>query len=281
MQTPEISVIIPTYNREQTLKRAIKSILNQTFRSFELIVVDDGSTDGTKALIDSFSDTRIVYRYQHNKGACAARNLGISIARGKYVSFQDSDDEWLPRKLELQLRTLLNEEADFNICKMQTIESGEIEPSDRAIHFGLNACYIIGANFMSTQMLLIRREIIAKEMFDPALPRFQDWDLAMRLYPKYKSSFTPVILVNRYMMSDSITNNTNKAVKAYSIFEKKYNNIYKNNPSRYSIFLYNKIRACGSALSKKEKISIYIESMRYHFRVKSLIRLIQTYIGMK
>ncbi|PJM76389.1 glycosyltransferase family 2 protein [Bifidobacterium felsineum] len=279
MEYPKVSIIIPTYNRESTLKRSINSILNQTYKSFELIIVDDGSTDKTKEVVNSFNDGRIIYLYQQNKGACAARNYGISIARGKYIAFQDSDDEWLPNKLEMQLSTIRRTKSDFDICRMQTVENKEIVPSDTAINAGLNAQYIIGANFMSTQMLLIRKDVILAEKFDPSLPRFQDWDLAMRLYPKYKSSFTPFVLVKRYLMSDSITYNNNKAVQAYSILEKKYSNIYTKNPDRYSIYLYNKVKACGKSLSREEKLSIYKTSFKYKARFKTLVRIIQTFFG--
>jgi len=103
----KVSVIIPTYNREQLLKRAIQSVLNQTFRDFEIIVVDDGSTDNTKEIIDSFTSDKIKYIYESNSGGAARpKNTGIKNAQGKYIAVLDSDDEWLPQKLEKQIELL-------------------------------------------------------------------------------------------------------------------------------------------------------------------------------
>ena len=98
----KVSVIIPTYNRSSVLSRAIDSVLRQSDRDFELIVVDDGSTDNTKNLIEQYSD-QITYIYQDNEGVSAARNLGLKHATGEWVAFLDSDDEWKKKKLEKQI----------------------------------------------------------------------------------------------------------------------------------------------------------------------------------
>lgn len=97
---PVFTVIIPTFNREHFLKRTIDSILSQTFKDFELIIVDDGSTDNTKALIDTYADTRIIYFYKENGGQNSALNMGLRNAKGEYIAFCDSDDTWMPEKLE-------------------------------------------------------------------------------------------------------------------------------------------------------------------------------------
>ena len=97
---PVFTVIIPTYNREHFLKRTVDSILSQTFKDFELIIVDDGSTDHTKDLIDTYEDDRIVYFYKENGGQNSAVNVGLQKARGEYIAFCDSDDTWMPEKLE-------------------------------------------------------------------------------------------------------------------------------------------------------------------------------------
>lgn len=100
-----ISVIIPTYNRAEMLKEAMQSILNQTYQNFEILVIDDGSVDNTKEIVQSYKDKRINYIWQEHSGLSPrARNTGIKIAKGMYIALLDSDDIWLPRKLEEQLK---------------------------------------------------------------------------------------------------------------------------------------------------------------------------------
>ena len=95
---PTVSVVIPTYNRATKVKKAIQSVLNQSYQDFEIIIIDDGSEDGTEESIKGFSD-KIIYVHQENKGSSNARNHGLRIAQGKYIAFLDSDDEYLPGKL--------------------------------------------------------------------------------------------------------------------------------------------------------------------------------------
>ena len=93
------SVVIPAYNAEKFIMRSVKSVLDQTHTDFELIIVDDGSSDGTKKQLEQLSDERIRYIYQENGGVSAARNKGIIESKGQYVCFLDSDDEWMPNHL--------------------------------------------------------------------------------------------------------------------------------------------------------------------------------------
>src|SRR5436190_11436655 len=102
--SPTVSVVIPVFNRAVAVRRAIDSVLAQTFQDFEIIVVDDGSTDDTAESVSSFQDPRItLIRHDRKRGGSAARNTGIRSSSGAYVAFLDSDDEWLPAKLERQL----------------------------------------------------------------------------------------------------------------------------------------------------------------------------------
>ncbi len=98
---PFFSIIIPTYNRAHTIRKAIDSIINQSYGDWELIIVDDGSTDNTKSVVDSYTDPRIKYVWQENQERSAARNHGIKLANGEWICFQDSDDEYLPDHLEV------------------------------------------------------------------------------------------------------------------------------------------------------------------------------------
>ena len=105
--SPKVSIIIPTYNRADVITRALNSVLAQTETNYEVIIVDDASTDETKQIIESYLDPRIRYlRHDKNKYAAAARNTGMEKATGQYIAFLDSDDEWVPTKLHAQLQIM-------------------------------------------------------------------------------------------------------------------------------------------------------------------------------
>lgn len=217
-----ISVIVPTHNREKTIKKSIDSVLCQTYNNIEIIVVDDKSTDNTEEVINSIKDNRIKYiKLDENKGACFARNKGIELAQGKYIAFQDSDDEWLPQKLEIQLRYLEEKKLDVVSCRMYQIfdeSKTKIFPAKCKI----NKQELYFKNCISTQTILGKAECFKNEKFDVNLPRFQDWDLVLRIVKKYRVEIVEQILVKAYIQENSISKNPEKAIKAMEIFLKKH-----------------------------------------------------------
>lgn len=118
-KNPLVSVITPAYNAESYLRDTIQSVLNQTYANFEHIIIDDGSTDNTRNIAQSFSDPRVRYLFQKNSGQSTARNNGIAAAKGKYIAFLDADDFFLPEKLSAQINYLeSNPDCDFCYCKI-------------------------------------------------------------------------------------------------------------------------------------------------------------------
>ncbi len=242
LETPLVSIVIPTFNRARTIVRSVHSILTQTFQDFEIIIIDDCSTDNTEDIIKSkFNDKRIIYyKLEKNSGACVARNKGIELARGKYIAFQDSDDEWLCEKLEKQVNILENNnnyQATF--CQFIRINNNNtsIIPVD-----GFNdkemKYMIFGENFISTQTLLVRREVFIKiGIFDISLPRFQDWELAIRLINKCNVFYQKEPLVIMYIQKDSISRNNIAKIKALELIVNKYRNEYNNYPKYHSKLL--------------------------------------------
>ena len=221
-----ISVIIPTYNRERTLLRAVNSVLGQTYGNIELIVVDDGSKDGTADSLKEISDPRLrLVRTESNMGACAARNLGIAMAQGEWVAFQDSDDFWYPEKLEKQLAALVSHHADIVFCAMRLTrpdgKTGSAVP-DPSLPSG-EYLYekLLERSIASTQVILGRRECFLCEPFDDQMPRMQDWDLVLRLSKKYRIYFLNEVLADAFLQPDSLTMRTGKGLSAYRrIYEK-------------------------------------------------------------
>lgn len=222
----KVSVIIPTYNREKTLLRAINSVLNQTHKDIELIIVDDNSNDGTERLINNIKDCRIKYiKHNRNLGGSAARNTGILSATGEYIAFQDSDDEWLPNKLSEQLACLKTNNVDVVFCAYsriieqdeEIIPNLEIEINGDCIHNSL-----LWKNFIGTPTVLLKSECFNENLlFDSNLPRYQDWDLWLRLSSKYKFKFLRKSLVRAYIQNDSISKNSEAAVVSYEMILKK------------------------------------------------------------
>jgi glycosyltransferase involved in cell wall biosynthesis len=187
---PSVSIIIPTYNRQEYVQEAIDSVLAQTYTDYEIIVVDDGSTDGTGEALQARYGSRIRYLWQENQGESVARNHGIELAQGEYIAFLDSDDLWLPSKLEQQVAYL---EASQNVgmlfARAWLIDEhgaryGE-DPhvTSRRTPRSLTINDLLMQNSVSgPSTVLIRREALANSGgFDPEIKYGEDWDLWLRV----------------------------------------------------------------------------------------------------
>lgn len=190
---PSVSVIIPTYNREETIARAIQSVLKQTFQDFEIIVVDDGSTDRTRAVVEGFCDPRIRYlRHEQNRGAAAARNTGIRTARGAYLAFLDSDDEWLPEKLSEQIAVLQSAPDEVHAsCTgyyLHLVRSRlTLEKIPSHTHLWLKQLLLVGCDLSPGSTLVVRTiSLESVGLFDETLLRFEDWDWLIRYVKRYQ-----------------------------------------------------------------------------------------------
>lgn len=188
----KISVIIPTYNRVYTLKRAIDSVLNQSYKNFELIIVDDGSNDETPNLIKSYTDKLLYIRVQH-KGPAYARNIGIKISRYNYIAFLDSDDWWNKNKLLSQL-DYMAKHPTYAISHTQEVwyKNGKIlNQKKRHRKYGgyiFERCLPLCAVGIST--VIIKREVFEDVgYFDESLPACEDYDFWLRTSLKYNFLF--------------------------------------------------------------------------------------------
>ena len=183
-QKPLVSVIIPTFNRRWILKEAIDSVLAQDFTDFELIVVDDGSTDDTGQLLDSYGQDLTVLR-QPNRGVSAARNLGIGAAAGQLIAFLDSDDLWLPRKLSVQVDFFnTNPGVVINQTEEIWIRNGvRVNPKTRHQKIsGLIFEQSLELCLVSPSAVMMRRSLFDQVgLFDEDLPACEDYDLWLRI----------------------------------------------------------------------------------------------------
>ena len=227
----KISVIIPTYNRGKSIIRSINSILVQTYHNLEILIVDDCSTDDTEYLISKIDDPRVKYiKLKENKGASFARNIGIKIATGKYISFQDSDDIYKTNKIEKQYINLIKKNSDFDFCKIRLHFNNSFKVifprqyQQKSIAKKKIIEELCNGNFVSTQSILVKNTVIKNNLFDIDFPRLQDYDLALRIIPNYKVSYTKEVLVDLYRKEDSIGNNLTKLRKSFYLLSlKKYN----------------------------------------------------------
>jgi glycosyltransferase involved in cell wall biosynthesis len=187
---PRVSVIIPTYNDATYLPVAIESVLAQSCQDFELIVIDDGSTDNTRTVLQSYL-ARIRYIYQENQGESVARNQGIRLAQGEYVAFLDSDDVWLPAKLARQVEIMAAHPqgvllyTDSYLTDAAGKEIGYLgcgTPGSAAMVRDMARDLVIDNVVMSASTVMVRRAALAGlELFDAAIQWGEDWDLWIRL----------------------------------------------------------------------------------------------------
>lgn len=225
-----VSVIMPTYNRENTIRRAIDSVLCQTYANLELIIVDDGSTDMTLKIIHSYTDERIRFIRQEHGGANRARNTGIANAKGGYIAFQDSDDEWLPDKLCIQIEKMETQGYMASYSAYNFNENGIIF----TVPFYYRNIDKYQTNLRKTLMqhnavgmptLIIKREVlnlVGEKYFDENMPRLQDYDFVIRVSKCVEIGYVNKPLVNAYRTSNSISTNRIALYKAISYLIKKH-----------------------------------------------------------
>ncbi len=198
-KNPLISVIIPTYNRGWIIKEAIDSVLAQEYINYELIVVDDGSTDDTHDILNSYQKNFLVLR-QNNKGVSAARNRGFAAASGRFIAFLDSDDIWLPQKLSQQV-DFFQSNPDALICQTEEIwirnnvrvnpKKRHKKPSGMIFEPSLSLCLV------SPSAVMIKKNLFEEVgLFDETLPACEDYDLWLRVSCRHPVHLidTPLII---------------------------------------------------------------------------------------
>ena len=207
-----VSIVLPTYNRGSVIKRSIQSVLNQSYRDYELIIVDDGSIDDTEEVVNGFCDDRIIYKkLQRNHGACYARNQRMSISRGSIIAFIDSDNEWLPGYLLAQVECFNDECVDISFYKVERIyadESTKVFPElEGTINTDILYRKMLIANVMDTNVTCIRKKCYLDfGGFDESFPRYQDWDFFLVLIERgAKVKFHDCVMAMCHIMKDSIS----------------------------------------------------------------------------
>jgi glycosyltransferase involved in cell wall biosynthesis len=207
--SPVFSIVLPTFNRSQVLRRSVESVLNQTFKNFELIIVDDGSNDGTREFVNGLNDSRIQYVYQENKGPSAARNTGAGLARGKYLAFLDSDDEAMPEWLQTLDQAFAQPLSGTVCCGVVIADEGNgVETGNRTVKLPhkLGPIYKDFSGIFAPPGTFALRTDIFKELggYTPELRYSENTDLALRLTSELKTRnlqisciFKPLVIYHR------------------------------------------------------------------------------------
>ncbi len=201
-----VYIIVPKFNRAHTLPRAIASVLAQTYQNWELIIVDDGSTDNTKELVASLHDSRIAYLYKENGGPCKARNYGIRQAKGKWILYLDSDDELLPECVGTMLEWAeARPQTVFAIPRstrtLELYEDGVVVQSvddsgDTPPLFTIQDIFNRNAGFSPNGFMHLRRVYEEGIRWDEDLALMEDWELMLSLGERYPEGFlyVPIVL---------------------------------------------------------------------------------------
>jgi glycosyltransferase involved in cell wall biosynthesis len=202
VRAPRVSVVIPTWNRRRRLEEAIASVLAQTYTDYEILVVDDGSTDDTREWIGGrYPESRLRYLHQENRGSSSARNAGVRAARGDLVAFLDSDDLWLPRKLEFQVPLFdRNPAVGFVFCGSAKVDQKGITLETRkptAEFRGRAALAMIRRNLMPTPTVVVRTRLALETgpMYED-LHFGEDWNYWIRIAARCETDFVPDVLVH-------------------------------------------------------------------------------------
>ena len=240
ISNPAVSVVIPAYNQAQYLRQAIDSVLAQTYQNFEIIVVDDGSTDDTAAIAKSYGD-RITYLYQENLGLAGARNTGIRHAQNKLIGLLDADDEWLPQYLE-RMTALATEERDaavYYCCAQAIAPDGNTLPQIfgcRENRSGDLLDILLRVNFLIPSTVMLNYETIKSgERFDVKFRRKQDRELWIRLLKQgYSFRELPEVLVRYRIHEESLSVDVSSGQQATMDLVTKHFGADDGNPSQWT-----------------------------------------------
>ena len=216
----KISVIIPTYNREHTLNRAIDSVLSQTLQPFECIVIDDGSTDETRKLLEE-DYPMVQYLYQENRGVSSARNKGIQHSCGDWIALLDSDDEWMPNKLESQSRMISDSGSNHlihtnEIWIRKGMRVNQMKKHEKYGGWIFEKCLDI-CKISPSSSMISKKTFDDIGLFDESLKVCEDYDMWLRISSKYKVSYLDEPLIVKYGGHDDQLSRVKNGIEQYRI----------------------------------------------------------------
>lgn len=277
--SPTVSVILPCYNRRNSITASVNSVLTQSFADFELIVVDDGSREDIKSVLDVIADPRLRYiRRERNGGAAAARNTGIAAATGSFIAFQDSDDLWLPYKLERQLELFADLSEDFGVVTSHRILYGRdadfafgsekvcVAPSlQQPPKGGDQVGAMLDANRLSLPCALFRRTVLPHaDWFDPCARANEDWEFAVRISQRTRiyEDDRPVML--SFISADSISGSRRKQALGTLRILRANRAVLRNYPRQRAAILLDISRSLAATGKPRWARRFLLQSLSIH-----------------
>lgn len=275
---PKVSVIIPTYNCARYLPAAIESVLRQTYRDFEIVVVNDGSPDDTDSAVAPYLD-RITYIKQANLGAPAARNRGLAASTGELIAFLDDDDEWMPEKLRLQVPEFDDAKVGLVYSDLRVVhDDGRVMESFLATR-PLAASGYIFENFLASGFILTSCVAVSRRCledvgdFDESMRSLQDFDLWFRILRRWKAALVRRPLALRRLRAGNMTSDRNLPSRFYVRLYEKVLTEFELSPRERAIARSRMAEVCyerGYYLSHRgsraEARSVLLRSLRYNLR---------------
>ena len=284
----KVSIIIPTYNRKKLLIRALRSILAQTYKNYEIIIYDDGSTDGTEAEIGQFNKT-VVYLKGEHSGVSHARNEALRVSKGEYIAFLDDDDWWDEKYLETTVKRLKREDVIgvfTNYYKVYENGKKTIGFPKGKVPEIVDLNWMVRGSFIDPSFTVLKRDTVIKAgLFDETLSTTEDWDLWLRILKLGNFAYidTPLVFksatTNPSIPYDRWKNNTlviDKFIK--NLTDKEKQKLYPNLQSsaakiysRWGTYLLH----TGKTTEARENLR---KSLRMKFKFKTLFRIALTYL---
>ena len=251
-----VSVVLPTYNRAAVLGRAVESVLAQTWPDFELVVVDDGSTDDTAVLLQSYNDTRLrIIQHQRNRGIAAARNTGVLASRkAEWLAFIDSDDEWHSDKLEKQMGVAQMAGKGKTAVIYTSLTRHQNGRKSRFPQQGASGhihADLIGGNLVAASTALVRHDCFAhEEQFDERLSCLVDWELWLRLSHYYDFYFMDEPLVTAHHLPDGVSGEDTAVLEALQHIVDKHQGSFTQDKKQLARYYY----LIGDGLCKRGRM---------------------------
>lgn len=282
----KVSVIIPNFNREELIVKAVNSVTNQSYQNIEIVIIDDNSTDNSKEIIVDLANSNDNVKYvllDKNHGANYCRNLGVQISSGNLIAFLDSDDIFMTDKIEKQVEVFKNKKVEIVFTNFY-VDENISKKYQESKYIGLQDV-IFRNNLGGFSIVMMKKEIFINcGGLDESLPSCQDWDLYVRVLRKSNGYYLNLPLANYYLQNDSISKNQEKVLKGHNLVFNKIKNINteKKIVSDAKLFM-EQSHLLGDVyrqfLDTKNAKKCYVRSLKVQFSIIIFLKLLSVLLG--